>query len=295
MPMKNIVLIGMPGAGKSTVGVILAKTLGMTFVDTDIAIQERAGLAPAGDHRLGRAGRVPRDRGRDRPVHSLPQFRHRHRGQRGFFEKSDGSPEEGQGVVVYLEISCEEMIRRLKNITTRGIVACCGPESFRYVLRKGPAVREVRRYHGRLRRGGFRGSRGEGDRGDCRGFLEDASTGDFASQPAQPCRMEFYKKMCFCRKPVFKLVQPPLRATCPPNGRGAHAMLLYYLCRGAYLSTRNTEHCRNRGMPQACGREGKKSRRPKRAIIQSVHGFLQSKKMEMRTGMEAEDLFLGAH
>ncbi|MGA9087259.1 MAG: shikimate kinase, partial [Methanoregula sp.] len=41
--MKNIVLIGMPGAGKSTVGVILAKTLGMTFVDTDIAIQEQAG------------------------------------------------------------------------------------------------------------------------------------------------------------------------------------------------------------------------------------------------------------
>src|SRR5208337_422937 len=41
--MKNIILIGMPGAGKSTVGVILAKTLGTTFVDTDIAIQEHAG------------------------------------------------------------------------------------------------------------------------------------------------------------------------------------------------------------------------------------------------------------
>jgi shikimate kinase len=38
-----VVLIGMPGAGKSTVGVLLAKHLGLGFVDTDILIQERAG------------------------------------------------------------------------------------------------------------------------------------------------------------------------------------------------------------------------------------------------------------
>ena len=39
--MKNIVLIGMPASGKSTVGVILAKTLGIGFVDTDLVIQQR--------------------------------------------------------------------------------------------------------------------------------------------------------------------------------------------------------------------------------------------------------------
>jgi len=39
----SVVLIGMPGAGKSTVGVLLAKHLGLRFIDTDVLIQERAG------------------------------------------------------------------------------------------------------------------------------------------------------------------------------------------------------------------------------------------------------------
>ena len=40
---RNIVLVGMPGAGKSTLGVLLAKALGMDFADTDIAIQQHDG------------------------------------------------------------------------------------------------------------------------------------------------------------------------------------------------------------------------------------------------------------
>ena len=39
--MNNIVLIGMPGAGKSTIGVILAKVLGYKFIDSDLLIQEQ--------------------------------------------------------------------------------------------------------------------------------------------------------------------------------------------------------------------------------------------------------------
>lgn len=41
--MKNIVLIGMPGAGKSTVGVVLAKKLGYRFIDSDLVIQDAYG------------------------------------------------------------------------------------------------------------------------------------------------------------------------------------------------------------------------------------------------------------
>lgn len=40
---RNIILIGMPGVGKSTVGVILAKRLNLNFIDTDIYIQQQSG------------------------------------------------------------------------------------------------------------------------------------------------------------------------------------------------------------------------------------------------------------
>ena len=41
--MHNIILIGMPGCGKSTVGVVLAKALAMDFIDSDLVIQKQTG------------------------------------------------------------------------------------------------------------------------------------------------------------------------------------------------------------------------------------------------------------
>ena len=42
----NITMIGMPSSGKSTIGVLLAKRLGFSFVDVDIVIQEKEGALP---------------------------------------------------------------------------------------------------------------------------------------------------------------------------------------------------------------------------------------------------------
>ncbi len=43
---SNLVLIGMPGAGKSTIGVLLARHLGYAFLDTDLLIQSKQGNRP---------------------------------------------------------------------------------------------------------------------------------------------------------------------------------------------------------------------------------------------------------
>lgn len=43
MERNNIILIGMPSCGKSTVGVLLAKQLGYRFIDSDLLIQEKTG------------------------------------------------------------------------------------------------------------------------------------------------------------------------------------------------------------------------------------------------------------
>ena len=42
--MQNVILIGMPGCGKSTVGVVLAKAANMDFIDSDLVIQKEMGL-----------------------------------------------------------------------------------------------------------------------------------------------------------------------------------------------------------------------------------------------------------
>ena len=46
----NVILIGMPGVGKSTAGVILAKVLGYDFLDSDLVIQKQTKKTPERNH-----------------------------------------------------------------------------------------------------------------------------------------------------------------------------------------------------------------------------------------------------
>ncbi|MGB8219129.1 MAG: shikimate kinase [Methanoregula sp.] len=127
--MKNIILIGMPGAGKSTVGVILAKTLGMTFVDTDITIQERTGRLL--QEIIDAEGPKAFLKTEEETVLFL-SCRNSVIATGGSVVYSGTAMAhlKEEGVVVYLAISFEEMERRLKNITTRGIVLFSGESLF---------------------------------------------------------------------------------------------------------------------------------------------------------------------
>jgi shikimate kinase len=123
--MKNIVIIGMPGAGKSTMGVILAKTLGRNFTDTDIVAQETSGRLL--QEIIDDEGTGAFLETEEKTILSL----HCHNtviatgGSVVFSEKAMEHLRK-DGVVMYLKISFEEMVRRLNNITTRGIVLVAG-------------------------------------------------------------------------------------------------------------------------------------------------------------------------
>jgi shikimate kinase len=123
--MKNIVLIGMPGAGKSTMGVILAKTLGRNFIDTDIVAQETSGRLL--QEMIDEDGTDAFLKTEEKTILSL----HGHHaviatGGSVVFSTTAMQHLRKEGVVIYLEISFEEMVRRLNNITTRGIVLAAG-------------------------------------------------------------------------------------------------------------------------------------------------------------------------
>jgi len=122
---KNIVLIGMPGAGKSTVGVVLAKTLGMQFIDTDILIQERAGKML--QEILDGNGPDAFKRLEEETILSLhPDRAVIATGGSVVCSEAAMAHLKSGGVVVYLEIPYAEMEARLKNITTRGILLLPG-------------------------------------------------------------------------------------------------------------------------------------------------------------------------
>jgi shikimate kinase len=123
--MKNIILIGMPSAGKSTVGVILAKTLGMNFIDTDITIQEKSKRLL--QEIIDTDGPDAFKTIEEETILSL----HSHHtviatGGSAVFSKRAMEHLTQYGVVVYLKISFDEMEKRLRNITTRGIVLSRG-------------------------------------------------------------------------------------------------------------------------------------------------------------------------
>lgn len=131
MKKENIILIGMPGAGKSSIGVILAKALGYEFVDTDLVIQAREGcllceiIEKKGEKRfleienevnaeldvkkcvIAPGGSV---------IYGIEAMEH--------FQEI--------GTIVYLELPYEDLKKRLGNLKGRGVV-----------LKEGQSLKEL--------------------------------------------------------------------------------------------------------------------------------------------------------
>lgn len=118
--MKNIVLIGMPGAGKSTIGVLLAKSMLFSFVDTDLIIQSKYAMSLCEIiEKEGTTGflKIEND------VIADCEFTNSiiaTGGSAVYGEKAMQRLKEN-GIVIYLELSVNELKKRLGDIKTRGV------------------------------------------------------------------------------------------------------------------------------------------------------------------------------
>lgn len=129
--MENIILIGMPGCGKSTVGVILAKSLGYDFVDTDLLISRKA------DKPLQKII----DQDGIEHFSELEEYIGKTLNSYKTVVATGGSMVlcaeamknlKSLGTVVYLDVPIDELKRRLGNFKSRGIV-----------MRKGETIDEL--------------------------------------------------------------------------------------------------------------------------------------------------------
>lgn len=121
MKKDNIVLIGMPGVGKSTVGVILAKVLGYEFIDADLVIQKEEGkLLKEIIEEVGTDGFIEVEN----RVNSSLMVEHSIIATGGsvVYGKEAMEHLRSIGTVIYLQLPYEELDKRLSDIKGRGVV-----------------------------------------------------------------------------------------------------------------------------------------------------------------------------
>ncbi len=121
MRKNNIILIGMPASGKSTVGVILAKILGYNFIDADIVIQEKEGrklseiIESEGiDGFIDVENRINSEIEVEKTVIAT--------GGSVVYGKEAMEHYKNIGKVVYLKVDMEVLTKRLSDVKQRGVV-----------------------------------------------------------------------------------------------------------------------------------------------------------------------------
>ena len=122
---KNIVLIGMPGVGKSTVGVLLAKRVGYSFIDTDIYIQTHEGKSlQALIRQHGTSGFCDIEA---RYMQSITLTAHvLATGGSVVYRPMAMGHFKATGVVVHLDIELDRLKKRLDDLDARGVVIAPG-------------------------------------------------------------------------------------------------------------------------------------------------------------------------
>jgi len=120
MQRQSLILIGMPGAGKSTMGILLAKELGLGFLDTDVAIQVKEEQT---------LQEILEERGylalRDVEEQVLLETDCHQKviatGGSAVYSEKGMAYLKSCGPIVYLDVPLEELRRRIHNYETRGI------------------------------------------------------------------------------------------------------------------------------------------------------------------------------
>lgn len=117
---SNIVLIGMPGSGKSTVGVLLAKESAKNFVDTDLVIQIAEGRPL--QHIVDAEGYLALRRIEEQTLLNL-HFRNTVVATGGSAAYSDPAMHhlKTDALVVFLNVQLATLRKRVHNFDTRGI------------------------------------------------------------------------------------------------------------------------------------------------------------------------------
>ena len=118
--MKNVILVGMPSCGKSTIGVVLAKTMNKGFVDTELLKQQKEGktlqdiINEHGNeyfHQVEENVLLATD---------VRNFVIATGGSAIYFDRAMEHFKE-HGKIVYIKVSLETILERLNNIKTRGV------------------------------------------------------------------------------------------------------------------------------------------------------------------------------
>lgn len=118
---SNIVLIGMPGSGKSTCGVVAAKMLLKNFFDTDLLIQNIEGISLQGI--IDTKGNDYFEQAEEKAILEL-DIQGTVIATGGSVVYSDKSMEhlKGLGKIIYLHLDYEHMCKRINNFSTRGVL-----------------------------------------------------------------------------------------------------------------------------------------------------------------------------